>query len=292
MEAPPFRVSDYVRPETIEEALAAAAAFGKKGRILAGGTNLLRDKPSGIDALIDITRLDLGAIENGDGLKIGALATVQALRTSPLLEGPYVILKEAAHAHGHALIRHLATIGGNVCDAHPVLDFPPPLLGLDALVTLRSTGGERSMPLRAFFRDFQETARTDDEILTGFEIPALPPRTGAVYLRMGWTRVDLALVNAAIVVSLAPDNICLDARIALGTAGPIPFRCAEAESVVEGREIDDACIRDAAAIASRESRPVSYARGSEAYKRHMIGVFVARGLREAARRAMEEANDA
>lgn len=282
-----FRVSEYVRAETIDEALAAVSKYGKNGKIVAGGTNVLVDKPSAVEALIDITRLDLKHVRGANGLKIGALATVGDLQTSPLLEGPYSILKDAAKAHGHALIKHLATIGGNICKAHPVLDFPPPLLALDAQVKLRSKKGERLVPLDEFFLDFEETALGDDEIVTEFEIPSPAPRTGGVFLKQGWTQVDMALINTAIVITLSSDNTCQKARIALGTAAPIPFRSKKAESVLEGQRIDASLIKEAASISSRESNPMDFHRGSEAYKRHIIGVFVERGLTEALRRAKE-----
>ena len=280
-----FRVSEYVRAETIDEALAAIAKFGDRGKVIAGGTNLLVDRPSGVEALIDIGRLDLGHVRANGALTIGALATVADLQTSPLLTGPYAILKDAAKVHGHALIRHLATIGGNVCKAHPVLDFPPPLLALDAKVTLRGAGAERVMPLEAFFLDFEETALQEDELVTGFDIPPPAPRTGAAFLKMGWTHVAMALVNAAVSVTLADDDRCREARIALGTAAPIPFRSKQAEALLQGEEIDDALIKEAAATSAREAAPMDYHRGSEAYKRHIIGVFVERGLTTALKRA-------
>jgi carbon-monoxide dehydrogenase medium subunit len=281
----PFRVSEYVRPESMDEALSFVSRFGKKGRIIAGGTNILVDKPAEIGALIDITRLGLRHVTGGNGVKIGALATVADLQASPLLEGPYSILREAAKSHGHALIKHLATVGGNICKAHPALDFPPPLLALDAEVKIASQRGERSMPLEDFFLDFEKTALGEDEIVTGFDIPSAAPGAVGVFLKMAWTRVDIALVNTAIVITLSSDGTCQDARIALGTAAPVPFRPKKAESVLKGQRIEEPLIKETAEIASEESKPEDYFRASEAYKRHIIRVFVERGLAEAVRRA-------
>jgi carbon-monoxide dehydrogenase medium subunit len=281
-----FRVSEYVRPETMDQALSLVSKFGKKGKIIAGGTNVLVEKPAGVEALIDITRLNLKHIAtNGNGLKIGALATVADVQVSPLLKGPYSILREAAKSHGHALVRHLATIGGNICKAHPALDFSPPLLALDAQVKINGQGGERSMPLEEFFLDFEKTALGDDEIVTEFILPAAVPGAEGVFLKMAWTRVEIALINTAIVITLSSDNTCQDARIALGTAAPVPFRSKKAESVLKGKRIDDSLMKEAAEIASDESKPENYFRASEAYKRHIIKVFVERALAEALRRA-------
>ena len=284
----PFRVSEYVRAHTVEEAVEALAHFGSRAAIIAGGTNVLVDRPR-VDALIDIRRLGLRHLRDGGGLAIGALATVADLQSSPLLAGPLRIVADAARAHGHALLRHLATIGGNLCKAHPVLDFPPPLLALDAEVRLRGAGGARTLPIAEFFLDFQRTALGEDEILTEIAIPAPAPGTGSALLRQGWTRVDLAIASAAVVLTLAPDGICRKARIALGTAGPTPMRAREAEAGLEGRPIDESAITRAAATAAGEARPMSFFRGPQAYKRHVIRVFVARGLAAAAGRAREAA---
>ena len=139
------------------------------------------------------------------------------------------------------------------------------------------------MPLEEFFLGFEETALGEGEMITEFNLPAPAPRTGAAFLKMGWTHVDMALVNAAILVTLGPDNKCQEARIALGTAAPVPFRSKQAEAVLIGKKIDDALIKEAAAAAVRQAAPMDYHRGSEAYKRHIIGVFVERGLTEALR---------
>ena len=98
---------------------------------------------------------------------------------------------------------------------------------------------------------------------------------------MDWTHVDMALVNASVLITLASDSSCQEARIALGTAAPVPFRSRQAEAILKGRKIDDAAIDEAAAMAAREASPMDYHRGSETYKRHIIAVFVERGLREA-----------
>lgn len=280
-----FEVTDFVKPATIDEAISALEKHSSAGVILAGGTNLFLEGAPNATVAIDIKDLGLSAITVGDTVRIGALATVADIREAPGLNNAYFILKEAADLHGHNLIMRLATIGGNVANAHPVLDFPPCLLALDAVAVLRSSLGERRVPLTDFFVGFKKTVLRKDELITEFELGRFSERSGGAFLKLAWSRVDMAVINLATVVELSEDGTCSKARIALGTAGPVPFRVDEAENLIEGRIIDDALIDEAVAICVRTANPVDYFRGSIAYKKHIIGVFVKRGLKAAVSRA-------
>lgn len=284
-----FEISKFVKPATVSDALTAIDQNGMAGVILAGGTNLFLEGTNGADVAIDISDIALREIVSTDKVRIGALATVCDIRDAPeLRKGGYVILKEAADLHGHNLIMRRATIGGNVANAHPVLDFPPCLLALDAVATLKSLKGERRLPLNEFFVGFKKTALERGELITEFELGDFSKRCGGAFLKLAWSRVDMAVINAAIVVQLSSRGFCEKARIALGTAGPVPLRVGEAESVLEGKKIDDDLIGKVAEICTRVANPVDYFRGSIAYKKHIIGVYARRGLQTALRRATEE----
>lgn len=283
-----FQITDFVKPTTIDEAISALDKYGSTGVILAGGTNLFLEGAASASVAIDIKDIALSAITIGDPIRIGALATVADIRQAAGLKNAYFILKEAADLHGHNLIMRLATIGGNVANAHPVLDFPPCLLALDATAVLKSSEGERRVPLSDFFVGFKKTVLRRDELITEFELGRFSNRSGGAFLKLAWSRVDMAVINLATVVELSSDGRCSKARIALGTAGPTPFRVEEAERLLEGKTVDDALIDVAAAICTRAANPVDYFRGSIAYKKHIIGVFVKRGLKTAVSRATEE----
>src|SRR6185437_10405509 len=89
-------------------------------RILAGGTDLLpsmRQKlfePAHVLDLRQIKELK-GIRETGQGIEIGALTTLHEIEHSALLRQQYPVLIEAAKTVASPLIRHMGTIGGNVC---------------------------------------------------------------------------------------------------------------------------------------------------------------------------------
>jgi NADPH-dependent glutamate synthase beta subunit-like oxidoreductase len=90
-------------------------------RVLAGGTDILGtihdyihgSRPS---ALVSIKGLDLGHIrEEGGGLAIGAVAKLCDIADSPLVRAGWGLLADAAKSVASPQIRHMATIGGNIC---------------------------------------------------------------------------------------------------------------------------------------------------------------------------------
>ena len=113
-----MRRFDYVRAETVDQAVQALAAVGD-ARALAGGTNLVDlmkydvARPSRV---VDINRLPLGAIEEtaDGGLKIGALVTNTNLAWDARVVKRYPLLASAILAGASPQLRNAATTGGNL----------------------------------------------------------------------------------------------------------------------------------------------------------------------------------
>jgi carbon-monoxide dehydrogenase medium subunit len=276
-----FRPSRYFRPETIQEAARLLKKHGNKSRILAGGTDLMTEKDPAVDVLIDASHLELDHIRvNGDGVKIGATTTFADIAASPvLLNGPYGVLAEAARHMGTPQIRNMATIGGNICAAVPCADSAPPLLVLNAVLSIEGSNGERSVDIDKFFLDARKTVLGADEVLTEIRLPELPPRTAATFIKKGRVAVaDLALVNVAVSLTLAEDETCRNVRIALGSVAPIPMRAKEAEAMLEGKQADAKLLEKAADTASKEIKPISDVRASAEYRTILSRVLVERAL--------------
>ena len=69
-----------------------------------------------------------------DGLRIGALATIQAIKNSPVVQRRCKILAQAAAVESSVQIRNLATLGGNIANASPAADAPLALMAAGATV--------------------------------------------------------------------------------------------------------------------------------------------------------------
>lgn len=115
-----MRPFDYVRPASMDEAISLLAGPGEHARLLAGGTDLLtlmKHEISTPARLIDIKRLpqlDNRIEASGDGIRIGALATLSQIEDDPLLNSSYAALPMAAALAATPQLRNMATIGGNL----------------------------------------------------------------------------------------------------------------------------------------------------------------------------------
>lgn len=284
-----FRPSEYHRPESIDEVLRILGNNPGDAKVIAGGTDLLVSKPAGTKVLVDISRLPLSYIEEGDVLRIGATTNFNAIQTSEhLRENPLNIISEASGKIGHYNLRHLATIGGNLCNAVPSADAAIPLIALDAEAVIAGVDGDRMVKFEDFFTFVQETVLDGSEILKEIRIPQQPPVTGASFKRIGRTNVDIALVNAAVRLTLDGEEVCADSRIVLGAVAPTPIRARRAEEMLIGIKLTDELIEEAAEAAAQETKPISDVRASAEYRREMSRVLVKRALIEALSRAMGE----
>ena len=270
---------------SVEDALDMLGRYGEDARVVAGGTAmvvLLKSglvRPAVLVGIMNIPGLDPIRMGADGSLEIGAVATLRAVELDPLVRKGAVALGSAVERVATVRVRNQATLGGCVVHADPAQDPPPMLLALDASVVLEGAGTRRSVPLNEFYLDLFETAIRRDEILTAIVIP--PPSLGARFTYVKFlprTVDDFATVSVAVRLDVAADGTIEDIRIALGGANSVPFRATSAEAALRGRRPDPAAIDDAAALARDEAEPFPDVRGSAAYKREMVRVWVARAL--------------
>jgi carbon-monoxide dehydrogenase medium subunit len=276
---------DFHEPTTIEEACGLMAQFGTKARLLAGGTDLLvnmKQKVVSPEHVVSLSRLDtLKKIRKANGCyTIGACLTVAELVESEPIQKDLIALVQGAKNLGTPLIRNLATIGGNLGSARPAADLPPPLMAYNARVMLKSTAGERTIPLDRFFVGPGLTEIRPDEILCNIEVNIPPHGAGAGYLNLGVRKAqDCNLVNVASFLALEEDRETIkSARIVMGCVGPSPLRTPSAEKLLIGKKAAQALFAEAGQAACTDSQPIDDFRGSAVYKRAMIGVLTRKTL--------------
>jgi carbon-monoxide dehydrogenase medium subunit len=221
--------------------------------------------------------------ENGGGLRIGPLATIRDIETSPLVRERLPMLWEACHQFASLQIRNTATIGGNICRASPSGETLAPLLVLEAKARMAFSGGERTEAFGSFFQGPGKTTLASEGLLTEIEIPYPPPGSRGVYLKHAVRgAMDIAMVGVAVLVR--PDsggtNI-EDARVGLGAVAPKPIRATRAESALRGRALTASLAREAAQIAASEASPISDQRSSAEYRSWIVEALTRRGLEQA-----------
>lgn len=276
----------YFEPTTLQEALALLTQHPQSS-VMAGGTDLLMAIRMGKvspPVVIGLSRIgELSGITydaSRHAVRIGALATLHEVATSPAINNRLPHLARAAALVGSRQIRNQGTLVGNICNASPSAETAPALLTLDAVVEIRGPHGVREVSIADFFRGPGQTALAREEIVTSVVIPDPEPDYKGVYIKLSPRRaMDLAVVGVAALLSLQGDT-CVKARIALGAVAPTPIRVRAAEELLSGKRIDDSLLEQAAQMAVQACQPISDVRGSAAYRRDMVGVLVKRALRE------------
>jgi carbon-monoxide dehydrogenase medium subunit len=102
--------------------------------------------------------------------------------------------------------------------------------------------------------------------------------------------MDIAVAGVASLLLFDREDVCREARIALGAVAPTPMRSGRAESVLSKRPLTEETIEEAAREASEEARPISDVRGSAAYRREIVRVLTKRTIRTAWERHRVERN--
>jgi 2-furoyl-CoA dehydrogenase FAD binding subunit len=201
------RPFDYVRPDTVEEAVAILAEHGDEARILAGGQTLLAMlnlrvvEPA---ILVDITRIpELAAIReidahDGGTIEVGAAVTQNRLMAWPALAQKLPLLAAALPFVGHFQTRNKGTVCGSVAHADPTSEIPLSLAVLEGEVVLRSSRGTRVLAADDFQQGMLATAREPDELITAVRFPVMSGGVG--FREVARRHGDFAIVAVAAVI--------------------------------------------------------------------------------------------
>ncbi|HEX9143878.1 MAG TPA: xanthine dehydrogenase family protein subunit M [Candidatus Binatia bacterium] len=284
---------ELLQPRTLEEALEMKKNYRERAKILAGGTDLLvllkdgKLKAEAVMSLGRVSELNFIRSEDGGGVTLGALVSHRSVALAPVMQQRFPDLAEACSQVGAIQIQNLGTVGGNICNASPAADAAPPLMLMDALLTLASTRGERRVPINDFFLGPRHTVLEQDEILKEIFLPQISGRRGATYLKLGRREaMEIAIVGIGVAVHLnGSDQLVSECRIAMGSVAPTPVRARAAEGVINNKEITNQLIDEIAEVAAEAARPISDVRATAEYRLDMIRVLCRRAIRAALLRA-------
>jgi carbon-monoxide dehydrogenase medium subunit len=250
----PANIDDYVRPKSVNEALAAIAKYDDgDGMFLAGGQSLMQAIKSRMvrpSCIVDLQSVaELRGIDQTSGLTIGAMTRYVEIAECATLPPAYAALNDAAVHVGDRQVRNRGTIGGSVCWNYVASCMPSVVLALNGTLKLASSKGTgRELGAQDFILGPFETAREDDEILLAISWPEPPQHTGSAYKKWGLVTDALPVVGICISVTLDPSGSCVAARVAVaGLADGAQLSVAGAEGLIGSNGSDESI---AAAMAS------------------------------------------
>ncbi|MDK1028999.1 MAG: FAD binding domain-containing protein [Anaerolineae bacterium] len=278
--------SEYINAASLEDALRYLGEHGERARIMAGGTDLIleieRGVRQGIHTLIDITRvpdLDKITIDEDDVIHLGPLVTHNHCAGSDLIRKRAFPLMRASWEVGAPQIRNRSTVAGNLITGSPANDTITPLMALGAWVVLASEQGERKVMLKDFYTGVRKSVMNPDEIMVDIAFPALKNNQKGTFIKLALRRAQaISIIDVAIILELNAATV-QSASITLGAVTPIIIHAQEAEEYLKGKTLTEDVINKSAELAVKASHPIDDIRGSADYRREMVRVCTARGLR-------------
>ncbi len=267
-----------LRPVDLDECLGALAEHGEHASLLAGGTDLNILLGEGLKTPRTVIHLgllgELCFLREEDGRHlIGATATHADVASH---FGGVRCLSIAAGSVGSPQIRNVGTVGGNIANASPSGDIYPPLLALDASVTLRSRRCERQVALADVATGPGQTAIEPDELITEVAFDSLPEGSYTDFVKVGLRGALAISVASAAIVAHGDGGAITGVSIACGAVAPRAMRMHEIEDMVTGERPSRELLEEVAKSASSLCCPISDIRGTAGYRRHVTGVIVSR----------------
>jgi len=240
-----------------------------------GGTDLFVQKP---EAMVTATiqsffdRADMKGIrEEQDHVWVGASATAQDLRSSPLMNQFFPEMKAYMKLVSSTPIRNMGTVAGNFVNASPIGDLTILFLALGGDLQLKdSQGGSRQLPLELFYKGYKELDLRPGEWVGAITFPKPNTHTRVHFEKVSKrTHLDIASVNSAIRIQVE-NGLLQSARVSAGGVAPTPLFLAKTSQFLVGKAITQETVDVAAKMAMDEAAPISDARGSAEYKRLLL----------------------
>jgi carbon-monoxide dehydrogenase medium subunit len=277
---------DLAQPQSLGEAIKLLDPDDPAVRPFAGGTALMLMMKAGLfrpRLLVSLGRIEKRYSEiaaDRSGLRIGAMATLSALEQSPDVKRLTPVVTRTLRTLSNVRVRNVATVGGALAHGDPHMDLPPVLMALGASLTVVGPHGERAMLVEDLFTGYYETVLAKNELIAEVRVPAQDGKRASYMKVTAGAADDWPALGVA--VALEADGAAIkSARVVASAATTKAMRLKSAEAVLSGQVVDDRLLGRAGEAAAAEAEILSDLRGSAAYKRELLRVYVGRAVRAA-----------
>jgi 4-hydroxybenzoyl-CoA reductase subunit beta len=305
---------EHRAPRSVAEAAKILAGEGPRAMLIAGGTDLLpnmKRRHQAPQVLVSLRQIQDLKVLNGS---FGAGATLNEVVR---YEKTPTALRQAAVQVATPHLRNMGTLGGNLCldtrcnyynqtyEWRKAIDFclkkdgkicwvataskrcvavsstdtAPALIALDAVVTLVSSGGERSVKVEDLYKNdgIDYLSRRPDEILTQVRVPDGWKSTYWKLRRRGSFDFPILGVGAALKFD---KDVITEARIALGAVASRPFLVEKASEFLKGKKLTDEVIAEASELVANRAKPMDNTDMDLYWRKEVADDFAAYALRE------------
>ena len=282
----------YHSPSSFNEAVAISNSSTGLVKYLAGGTDVLVQLKIGTkspDHLIDIKNIpgvrEISLRDDG-GYTIGAAVSGAQLTEHKELSKNWPGLVEGMELVGSAQIQSRATLVGNLCNGSPAADSVPGMIAAGASVSILNLSGIKDVLVEDIPSGPGSTSLENGELITAINLPKRNDYEGDAYLRfIPRTEMDIAVVGCAVNLSLE-NGVVTAAKVVLGAVGPKVILAHSAADCLVGTKLDGSSLSRFSAECSLIAKPISDKRGSEEFRKDIIGVIAQRAAKKAYDRAL------
>lgn len=156
----------------------------------------------------------------------------------PVQSQPFKAIKKQLRYFAGRQIRNVASPAGNLATASPISDLNPVFLATNTLLIAKSLRGDIEIPMDQFFKGYRLTALPEDAVIVSLRIP-ISSKQGEylrAYKQSKRKDDDIAIVNAALRVSLSPSNDVTSVNLVFGGLAPMTVSARNAESFLLGKK--------------------------------------------------------
>lgn len=257
-------------------------------RPIAGGTALMLMMKAGVyrpQKLISLRKVepDYATISvDGNHLRIGAMTTLGQLERSGDVQRRTPLISRTLVTLSNVRVRNVATIGGALAHGDPHMDLPPVLMALGATLTTISPAGERQLAVEDLFSGYYETVLEKNELIAEVRVPMQASKKCWYSKVTTGSADDWPALGVAAVIDASGDDI-RSVRLVASAATNRATRLRSAETVLSGKIVNDRLLELAAEAALTDCELIADVRGSVAYKRELMRVYLRRTIKAALR---------
>ena len=278
---------ELVEPTSLKDAIGLIDPDDPAVRPIAGGTALMLMMKAGVfrpRRLVSLRRLGgamsgLSAAPSGE-LTIGALTSLAAVEHSPEVARHTPALTRIMPRLSNVRVRNVATVGGALAHGDPHMDLPPLAIALGCRVRIVGSGCERALAVEDLLTGYYETALDKNELIAAVTIPAQGTRRAAYIKFTAGSAEDWPALCVAVALDAAGLSI-KSARVVVSAATPKATRLTSVEKLLAGANVNDRTLKAAGDAAAAEADLIGDMRGSAAYKRELLRVYIGRAVRAA-----------
>ncbi|KAI9804611.1 MAG: hypothetical protein M1833_006685 [Piccolia ochrophora] len=159
----------------------------------------------------------------------------------PVKGQPFEAIYKQLHYFAGRQIRNVGTPAGNLATASPISDLNPVFVASNAILVAKSLDKETEIPMSQFFKGYRTTALPPDAIIASIRIPVARAKGEffKAYKQAKRKDDDIAIVNAALRVTLSPSRTVESVDLVYGGMAPTTVAAKNAVSYLAGKKWTD-----------------------------------------------------